>query len=169
MPHSKNLRAIGQSLEVLRIEVFELEKQGDTYIVRSESLSPTAQPMFRKSLVEKVWDSPDVNPKTADSGHRWLRYDPLDISWLDDQGRKIRRTHSFAETRGTRKLSQLLRTVGEHLDEKEVRTFNISWSPDCVSVDYRPGGGRRERKDFTVESLHELGSSMRFRRSSRDR
>lgn len=169
MPHSKTLRAIGQSLEVLRVEVFELEKKGDTYIVRSESLSPTSQPMFRKSLVEKVWDSPDVNPRNANSSHRWLRYDPLDISWLDGQGRKIRRTHSFAEAPGASKLSQLLRTVGEQLDRREVSTFNISWSPDSVSVDYRVAGGQRERKEFTVENLHELGSSMRFRRSSRDR
>jgi hypothetical protein len=59
--------------------------------------------------------------------------------------------------------------VGEQLDRRDVSTFNISWSPDSVSVDYRAGGGQREHKEFTVENLHELGSSMRFRRSSRDR
>ena len=38
MLHAKFLSAIGQYLEILRLRAFELEKQGDFYIVRSELL-----------------------------------------------------------------------------------------------------------------------------------
>jgi hypothetical protein len=37
--HAKFLSAIGQYLEILRLRAFELEKQGDFYIVRSELLT----------------------------------------------------------------------------------------------------------------------------------
>jgi hypothetical protein len=39
MLHAKFLSAIGQYLEILRLRTFELEKQGDFYIVRSELLT----------------------------------------------------------------------------------------------------------------------------------
>jgi hypothetical protein len=39
MLHAKSLSAIGQSLEMLRLRAFALEKKGDFFIVRSESLT----------------------------------------------------------------------------------------------------------------------------------
>src|SRR5947199_10595216 len=59
MLQSKSLRAIGQSLEILRVEDFELEKEDYSYVVRSKSLSPPSQWIFRNSVMERVWDSPD--------------------------------------------------------------------------------------------------------------
>ena len=38
MPHAKSLRAIGQSLESLGIVAFVMEKNGRSYIVRSDQL-----------------------------------------------------------------------------------------------------------------------------------
>jgi hypothetical protein len=164
MLQSKSLRAIGQSLEILGVEAFELEKEDYSYVVRSKSLSPTSQWIFRNSVVERVWDSPGAAHNSTQVGNDWLRYDSTDISWLDAQGRKSRRSASFAQVRGVSRLSQLLRTLGEHLDRIEASTFNISWSPDFVSVDYQVSDGQREQKTFTVEQLHKLDSHMRFRK-----
>jgi hypothetical protein len=163
--HAKSLRAIGQSLEILRVENFELETQGNNYIVRSESLSPTTQWIFRNSLVEKVWGSRLPNQKSTPSGDRSLCYEPTDISWLDAQGQKKRRNHSYAPMVGAGKLSQLLRTVGGHLDRIDANVFKISWTSSSICVDYQPPVGDRERKDFSVEKLRELGLHMRFRSS----
>jgi hypothetical protein len=170
MRYSKSLRTIGQCLEILRVEDFELEKEDDSYVVRSESLTPTSQWILRNSLINNVWDSPDPEEKSIRStgGDGWLRYDPMDISRLDVQGRKKRRGHSSAQIRGASKLSQLLRTLGEHLDRIEVSAFNISWDPDSVAVNYEIRDGHRERRDFSIEKLHQLGLHMRFRRSSRE-
>jgi hypothetical protein len=43
MPYSKSLRAIGQSLETVHVEAFGLEKEGDSYVMRSQSLTPSRQ------------------------------------------------------------------------------------------------------------------------------
>ncbi len=170
MRYSKSLRTIGQSLEILRVEDFELEKEDDTYVVRSKSLTPTCQWIVRNSLIDNTWDSSDPEQRSTRSvaGDGWLRYDPLDISRLDVQGRKKRRGYSAAQIRGASKLSQLLRTLGEHLDRIEVSAFNISWDPDSVAVNYEIRDGHRERRDFSIEKLHQLGLHMRFRRSSRE-
>jgi hypothetical protein len=167
--HAQSLRAIGQSLEVLRVENFELEKEGNSYVVWSESLSPTSQWIFRNSLVEKVWGSRVPNQKPTPSGDKVLCYEPPDISWLDAQGQKKRRKQSYPPIVGAGKLSQLLRAVGGHLDRMETTVFKISWAASSVSIDYHlPGGGDRERKDFSVEKLHDLGLHMRFRGAGHD-
>jgi hypothetical protein len=126
MRHAKCLRAIGQFLETLRVEAFEVEHKGDDYVVRTKSLSPSAQWIFRDS-VDRIWDSPGPDQEnTTPSGDRSLRYEFLDILPLDAQGRKKRRKHGSAQTRATRSLSQLLRTVGEHLDRIQISSFTVS-------------------------------------------
>jgi hypothetical protein len=169
MLHSKSLRAIGQSLEMLRVQAFRLEKEGDSYIVRSESLTPTRQWILRNNLAENVGDSPEPDQKRPQlaGGDGWLCYEPLDVARLDAQGQKKRQNHGAAQMRGADRLAQLLRTLGEHLDTKEANAFKISWAPDSISVDYQMPDGVRECKDFTVEKLHQLALHSRFRRSSR--
>ena len=97
-----------------------------------------------------------------------MRYETLDIVRLDAQGRKKRRKHTFSQTRGAKTLSQLLRTVGEHLDRIEVSAFTVSWSTDSVSVDYQRAEGGREREDFTLKQVRELGLHMQLHRSGRE-
>jgi len=167
MLHSKSLRAIGQSLEIFRIDGFELEKEGGSYVVRSKSLPPTSQSIFRKSLVERIWDYLDLEQKSAESGAGTLRYGLTDIFWLDAQGQKQRRSHSFAQMLEASKLSQLMRSLGGQFDRIGVSTFNISWAPDSVSVNYQIPGQSSERKDFTIEKLCELDLEMRQQRSKK--
>ena len=163
MPYAKSLRAIGQSLEKLRVQAFRLEREGDSYLVRSQSLRGT-----RNSLAETVSDSgTDQESIQLTGGDGWLCYEPLDIARLDAQGQRKRQNLGFAQMRGD-KLSQLLRTLGEHLDRKEATVFHISWAADSVSVDYRMPGGVSERKDFSIERLHKLALHLRFRRSHRN-
>src|SRR5437773_11667787 len=146
MRYSKSLRTIGQSLEILRVEDFELEKEDDTYVVRSKSLTPTCQWIVRNSLIDNTWDSSDPEQRSTRSvaGDGWLRYDPLDISRLDVQGRKKRRGHSAAQIRGASKLWPLLRIFAEHLDRIEFRALNISSDPDSLPADYEIRDGHRE-------------------------
>jgi hypothetical protein len=161
VPHSISLRAIGQSLEMLRVDAFELEKEGNSYVVRSKALPPTSQSIFRKSLVERIWDYPDLEQKSAESGAGTLRYDPTDISWLDAQGQKQWRSRSSAQMLGGSELSELMRILGEQFDRMRVSAFNISWAPDSVTVNYQIPGRHPERKDFSIEQLRELGLEMK--------
>ena len=49
-----------------------------------------------------------------------------DISWLDAQGRKVG-VGPLSHRWGVSTLSQLLRTLGEHVDRTEASGFKISW------------------------------------------
>lgn len=169
MLYSKTLRAIGQSLEVLGLNVFVVEKRGENYVVRSDFLPPSSKLSSKRSLVEKVWNSSGPERKRGplewDEGS--LLYKPPYISWLDAQGRRKRRRRFSAQARGSKKMSQLLRAVGRHLDRLDTNTFNISWAPHTVFVDYELTGGERLHENLTIKKIHELDLRMRFRRAPR--
>jgi hypothetical protein len=168
MPYAKSLRAIGQSLEMLRVQTFWLEKEGDSYLVWSQSLTGTRQWILKNNLAENVSDSEtDQETIQLTRGDGWICYEPLAIARLDARGQRKRQNLGFAQMRGD-KLSQLLRTLGEYLDKKEATVFHISWAADSVSVDYQIPDGVRERKHFTVERLRQLALHSRFRRSHRN-
>ncbi|HEY7218455.1 MAG TPA: hypothetical protein VH985_08675 [Candidatus Binatia bacterium] len=165
MLYAESLRAIGQSLETVHVESFRLEKEGDSYVVRSESLTPTRLWILSNSLGEDVGDSPPPDPKLTQLtvGEGSFCYRPPDIARLDAQERRKRQPPGFAPM-PQKTLAQLLRTLGEYLDSKEATTFHISCAPDSMSVDYQMPAGISERKDFTVERLHKLALYSRFRR-----
>jgi hypothetical protein len=168
MLHAKSLRVIGQSLEMLRLREFGLEKQGDFFIVRSESLTAAHQWILKDSLAKQLLDSPTPDPKSTlpTVGDGWLCYGPLDIARLNEQEQKKRDRHAFEQKRAADKLADLLRILGEHLDSKGATAFKILWARNSVSVDYQTPNEAHERKDFTVEKLQQLASYSRFRRSS---
>lgn len=170
MLHAKSLRGIGESLEMLRLRAFSLEKNGDYFILRSESLTSTHEWIVRNNLAETVLDgpaAPDPVSTQLTVGDGWLCYGPLDIARLNARQGKTPGNHRFQQTREADKLAQLLRTLGEHLDSKGATAFKICWAADSVSVEYQTPYGVSERKDFTVEKLQQLASYSRFRTPGR--
>lgn len=169
MPHAKSLRAIGQSLEALGVIAFVMEKNGRNYIVRSDSLPDIAQFELKKDLTEKVWNTAGGTRRRAsligEDGS--LHYDPSYVSWLDAQGRKKRRRRFSAQATGTMKVSQLLRTLGKHLDRVEPHAFSIRWTKDAVLVDYELGDGQTINEILSVDKLRELTVRSRVRRARR--
>jgi hypothetical protein len=169
MPHAKSLRAIGQSLESIGIVAFIMEKNGRNYVVRSNSLPDIAELGHKQSLSEKVWDSAVSARKGAhlirDDGA--LEYDPAYVSWLDAQGRKKRRKRLSAQVTGTMKFSQLLRTVGRHIDRLEPHAFIVTWTHDSVAIDYDLGDGQKLTEILPVDKLRELTVRMRVTRVRR--
>ena len=115
MPYAESLRAIGQSLEMVHVESFRLEKEGDSYVVRSEALTPTRLWILSNSLAEDVRDSPPPDPKTTELtvGEGLFCYRPPDIARLDAQERSKRQNHGFTQI-PQKTLAQLLRTLGEY-------------------------------------------------------
>ena len=91
-----------------------------------------------------------------------MRFTPDDISRLDDHAEKQRKS----QTQTYRRLSQLLRALGDHLDRMEVNKFHISWASSSVVVDFQLPDGRTDFRTFTSEKLEQLGSHSRFRRAS---
>ena len=145
--HAKFLSAIGQYLEILRLRTFELEKQGDFYIVRSELLTESHERILRDNLAEQGENT------HLTVGDGWLSYGPLGIVRLNAGQLEKRDNHGFEQTD---KLAQLLSTVGGDLDNEKATAFKISWAPDSVSVDYETATGVRECREFTVKKLQQL-------------
>jgi hypothetical protein len=163
MAHAKSLRVIGQSLEAAKLPAFELNTDGANYVVMSDSLTKTGEWILRRALSPN-----DTSDQSAGQSavNRSACFSPADISRLDEQARKQRRNDS---SQAYRRLSQLLRTLGDHLDRTEVSAFHISWTYDSVSVDFQSLNGQSDSRTFTAEKLEQLGSHSRFRRSSRTR
>ena len=127
MPHAKSLRAIGQSLETAHIEAFVLDKKNHSYVVRSETLTPTRQwILLRHSIVETVWDSlaRHQNQTQLTGGDGWISYDPVAIARLDGQGRQKRRSNPSPHRREV-ELARLMRAVGGQLDIMQVNRLGF--------------------------------------------
>jgi hypothetical protein len=140
-----------------------VEKYDEYYVVWSNCLTEAGESILRNAL-----NNPDL---FAQSGrdvtrNRTFCFRPGDITRLDAQSQIKRTNHSSAQMKASKLLSQLLRTLGDHLDRTEVRTFHISWTPDSVYIDYQGPDGQRDRRTFTAEKLQQLSLHTRFRRSS---
>jgi len=147
MFHAKFLSAIGQYLEILRVRAFELEKQEDFYLVRSEFLREGHERILRNHLFEQ--GDPESTHLTMGKG--WLRYEPLGTARPSEAEKKD--NHGFKETD---KLAQFLSIVGDYLDSKKATAFRICWAPDSVSVDYDTPTGVIERSEFPIKKLQQL-------------
>jgi len=139
-------------------------------VVRSEQFPNAEQVTLRKSLSEKIWESPSSVRKGAGLAQPdgSFRYVPSYLSWLDSQGRRKRRKRLTAQASSTHRLSQLLRTLGRHVDRVDPHSLQISWTENEVTESYEPGTKEIITENLTIEKLRELTLRMRFRRSRRN-
>jgi hypothetical protein len=165
MPHGPSLRVIGQSLEVAKVPIFELDRQDDDYVVSSNSLTQTGEWILRHALSpHKV-----VDESQPSSVNRSVRFSASAISRLDDQAKKQRRNDFSTSQQMSGRLPHLLRALGDHLDQFQAGAFHISWIPASVSLDFQSLDGRSDSRTFTTEKLQQLGVYLRFRRSRTSR
>ena len=79
MNYAKSLRVIGQSLEVARVTTFELEKDGQDYLVRSDSLSETSEWILRNAVGESNFTQPSSRRSTINHPLRFTPYNIHDL------------------------------------------------------------------------------------------
>jgi hypothetical protein len=151
-------------LEAARLAVFELRTEGEDLLVETAALTQTAEWILRRGLYDHWKEETDRS-----AINQTVRFTPLDISRLDHQARRQRVAGSTPNRPTFNKLSQLLRTVGEHLDRTEANSFRVLWGSAAISVDSASPDGHHDVRTFSAEQLEQLGSSLRFRRSSRSR
>lgn len=160
MPHAQSLRVIGQSLEVARLRTFDLETEGPNYIVKSDSLTSTVEWILRHALRPHDFS---VESLGRSEQSRSVRFAPADISRLNDEAGRHRQNNTSPQDYG--RLSQLLRALGDQLDQAAVGAFQLSWTPDSASVNIPSTDDHSDSKKFTAEKLQQLGSRARLRRS----
>ena len=176
--YGRHLRIIGQDLENLHFSRFNLEFTGDAYLVwaRPESGTTSHNPLLRisRSRLQKLWKN-RIEPRTV--GHeetytdpseqpaRRLRYSILDLDRIERDRRQLRRRYSGnADGHG---LSQLLRTIGELVEQRNERLLGISWQELSISMIAENSHGRKGIDIFRPDNLYDLWVKMYLKRDNR--
>lgn len=176
--YAQSLRAIGQALEVLRIEAFELEPDGDNYFVRGvKSIGSSIaadQPMTvdkLRSLWESIAGHKIASEKTPPSEAAnetspiELSYTPEDIARLDNDGRAKR--GDATQMADSARLSQLLRCIGAYLTQKVARLVRVTSNGEVITIEYETSLGSRTQETLTPSLLYDFGVRMYLQRSNR--
>ncbi len=176
--YARHLRAIGQDLENLRLSTFNLEYVGDAYLVwvRSEEHGD-ANPVFRinKNRLQKLWRNKtpprpigheeSYSQAPSQTAGRRLRYSVLELDRIEREQRERRRWPS-GNADGHR-LSQLLRTVGDLVNQRGERLLGIAWQELSISVVVETPQGRKEIDVFRPDNLYDLWVRMYLKRENR--
>ena len=140
---SEILRVIGQDLEIRGIKAYDLRDEGERILVQCGYQDP-----------------PAATPVT-------LYYTPRDIKELRLQGEEKR--GQFTEQRDFFTLSQTLRAIGGHVDQKKARFVRVS-NNDCYGADavfrieYETRDGERMVEDRSGSAIYDLCVTMYKRR-----
>ena len=176
--YAQPLRAIGQALETLKIDGFEMEPSGEDFLVRGKV--PFTQ---RKLLLDQcnteqlrtVWGSLPRQadpfgdaPAPSDSGNLArieLCYTVEDVERLDQEGRSRRgKSQSVGDAWS---LSQILRSVGAYLNQKRACLSKITRESDGVAVEYETSIGSKMKETLAIKDLYDLWVRMYLQRSER--
>lgn len=139
LSHARSLRVIGQCLQQLAIDRFDLDKVGPLYIV-----STSAE---------------DSRKNTHGAPHLVISFDDTRIRQLETLERAKRARSDVMPD--VRELSSNMRVLGHYLERKGVTDFTLSWSGDLVKL-HVPS---QETRSLSIhQNLYDLGVCMYLRR-----
>jgi hypothetical protein len=147
------LRAVGQALEALGVESFELIFEGETVLVYGgpksaadeQKSSPGRFQLFRRKQPKKTPHEIYI------SG---MRVRESDIKRLDHQGKATRMTAERCPD--TNSLSHGLRMIGAHFDKLELSILRVVRSKGLFTVWHRSRSGGESKQIFTQANLYDL-------------
>jgi hypothetical protein len=160
LSHAQSLRVVGQDLDALGVDFFELAKWGDDYIVWPGQAEFTRKLSAEKGFVSKITQKILQHVYSAREIPNRLYFTPADIIWADTQ-RRLKRKISGSPS-DLRDLSFVLRVLGDYLDRQKAGQFTISWSQDSIIISYD-----QKRERFTAQNLYDFGIGMYLRRATR--
>lgn len=167
--YPRALRAIGQELEKRRFTTFNLKCSDDSYFVWStEIIAPALvgdalTTQGRGGLQSGQDDPDDAETKMLLDRIVGFLFNAGDVKRLEHEGVENRRQKS-AVSNG-RRLSHLLRTVGEQVYRRNQRLLGIAWQDRQVSVVAESVRGRREITVLRTDNLYDLWVRMYLQRS----
>jgi len=173
------LRAVGQGLESLNVENFELQAEGDGYFVLGTPRSPSPgavesgsmQPGVKNTL-QNAWysitDRVSHKVKASDAMPNVLRvlFTRDGIRRLQCEG-EAKRSEESAGIPNLNKISQILRMVGEYIDAKSGRLISACKSQNWISFDYETVAHFRITKKWKVAELYEYWLEVSDQRQRR--
>jgi hypothetical protein len=161
--YENTLRVIGQNLESLQIESFELDTSDDRYVVSGEyqrtKATPTPEPLSTKSFLGFIRYAGKKKPaQTTDpqiSHFSGLSFTEADIE-LSDQKSKMLRAKFDDCTLNPQSISQVLRTVGADLDHRNNRLIKLSWRHQTLTLWHFNRLGVEVKEMFMPADLYNL-------------
>ena len=178
LDYARHLRVIGQELDGLRLEAFNLECTGDGYLIWSRpggagsedtSLSRLSknrlQKLWRNKAQDRSYGQEELVTLTSSVQAKRYRYSLSDIDRMERESRSHRQPK--ASVADGHSLSQLLRTVGGIVRQKHERLLGISWQDFSISVVVETAQGQREIDVFRPDNVYDLWVRMYLRRDNR--
>lgn len=176
--YAHHLRIIGQDLENFHLDRFNLEWTGDAYLVwtRPDSAPANQNPLLRisRNRLQRLWKNrADARPIGHEESYtnaesqpaKRLRYSLVELERIERERRQLRRQRSGnADGHG---LSQLLRTIGELVEQRGQRLLGISWQELSVSMVVETPQGRREIEVVRPDNLYDHWVRMYLKRDNR--
>ena len=166
MSYSRILRVIGQKLEPLRPETYEVVCYGNCYLVRcrvkedSQGKKEEEKKVRGLAAFLRLWREPEnpttrANPNEGTSMNVEFLYSLEDLSRQDEERKEPRRDpnampdpYSFSNT---------LRSVGEFLDRKaDVKLLFASNRGQEIVILYETQGGVRNLEEYPISTLYDL-------------
>ena len=166
--YEHTLRAIGQGLESLSLEAFDLEVAGDTFSIRGirtrkESEKSPAKKLktFKKAFLDicsssKAAAQPATPGVKASGPSRLLRleFTQADIDKLEREGQALR--SDWERSPLSHSLPQVLRTVGWYVDHKKCQLHKISKTGETLSVSYTGSLGTQKLETLTLVEIYDM-------------
>jgi hypothetical protein len=166
------LRSIGQALELLRAEDFDLEIEEEAFLVRCSVPRPQETGQAEQAgLLQHIWGvlpletrlelnmtvTGHFNTKDID-----LHYTLKDVDRLDEEGKAKR---GGTEEASAPTLSQFLRIVGAYVNQKPARLQRISQRDDSITIQYERPSGEKTEEVLSMADLYGLGVWMSRKRA----
>lgn len=154
--YDQHFRAIGQSIEIKRISVFELKSESGRYVVRGV-------PENDGNLLSRFrhWR----NRMQGASHETPISYGTGEIERLEMEGRSRRakpdRLPDFYS------LPNTLRTVGSYLDFKNAELLELHKSPLSITLLYQNENGHPNMEERSVASFYNWFVALHGKRNRR--
>jgi hypothetical protein len=171
--YAQPLRAIGQALETLNIQSFEMEPVGEDFFVRGNV--PVTSAVTNDKLRRTIWGKlPSESGGKGKDGNATnlkvdspveLLYEVKDIERLEEEGRSRRiNPHGTANPSS---LSQVLRCIGAYLNQKRARLLKLSREAESVCIEYETSLGTNMKEMLSLSDLYDLWVRMYLQRAQR--
>jgi len=163
------LRPVGQTLDNLRIDSFTVISDDDGFIVRDKTrnraqLTPREKAFLNELSASHSPVKAKQNALRLASGIFEWHLTTADIERLEKAGRERRRDGD--QPVDSHSMSQILRSIGELVDQKRGRLISVSKIEGLVTVEYLTSSGRLASENYTMPMIYNLWVRMYKKRAA---
>jgi hypothetical protein len=156
--YSQTLRAIGQSLEELGVQDFQLWPKDENFIVRYTARGPVRRPWWKRVLRRP----PEQEERSIE-----VHYTPKNILWLQIEGEGMRKRAD--QIPNYYRMSQTLRTIGAYLDNMTLQFLALRQVGGTFFLEFLAWDGKVRVEQHGIGSFENyfLHTYMRGRKRSK--